>query len=261
MEKQGRHALHWQPHTEVLWSVFKLAVIPARAGSKRIPGKNIRDFGGRPMLAWPISAAVASGLFDKVIVSTDSEQTAALARAWGAETPFMRPPELSNDLAGTRPVIAHAIRAFAECTGSRPGWVCCIYATAAFLRPEDLRAGHDRLRETGADFVYSVSRFPAPIQRALRIRGDGRVEMMQPEHRGKRSQDLEPAYHDAGQFYWGKAEAFLDLERKITSPASAAVVLPAHRAPDIDTEEDWKRAEWLFKAMRLEEGAAAAPCN
>lgn len=241
--------------------MFKLAVIPARAGSKRIPGKNIRAFGGKPMIAWPIAAARESGLFDAVIVSTDSGEIAAVARHWGASTPFLRPAELADDLAGTRAVIAHAIRAYAECAGVMPDLVCCLYATAALVRAEDLRAGHDRLLETGADFAYSVSRFPAPIQRALRLRADGRVEMIAPEHRGKRSQDLEPAYHDAGQFYWGRAEAFLDMDRKITSPASAAVVLPSYRAPDIDTEEDWTRAEWLFEAMNLRKEGARGPCN
>lgn len=228
-----------------------LAVIPARGGSKRIPRKNIRDFCGKPMIAWSIETARRSGLFDAVIVSTDDAEIAEVARAWGAEVPFLRPAELSDDRARTRLVIAHAIEAFA---GERqaPEYTCCIYATAPFLREADLARGFDLLRDSDAQFAYSVVKYPYPIQRALRINREGRVEMINPDHMRSRSQEMEEAYHDAAQFYWGRSRAFADDSLRIPSPASVPVVLPSHRVQDIDTPEDWVRAEWMFKAMQNE---------
>lgn len=237
--------------------MFKLAVIPARAGSKRIPGKNIRLFGGRPMIAWSIDTAFQSGLFDAVIVSTDSEEIASLALSLGAAVPFLRPETLANDVAGTRAVIAHAIQAYTD-FHQQPDLVCCLYATAPFVLPADLQQGHEKLVSSGADFAYSLARFPSAIQRAVRICENGRVDMIMPENRAKRTQELEPAFYDAGQFYWGRSASFLDLEKKITSPLSVPVVLPPHRVQDIDTEEDWVRAEWMFKAMMMKSGAEQA---
>lgn len=227
-----------------------LAVIPARGGSKRIPRKNIKSFCGKPIIAWSIEAALASGCFDVVMVSTDDEEIAAVARQWGAEVPFTRPQSLSDDLTGTLPVVHHAVEWYAD-RGQRPGTACCVYATAPFVTAEDLRRGREVLAETGADYAFSVTSFPFPIQRAVRITARGRVEMYQPEHAGTRSQDLEEAFHDAGQFYWGNAAAWC-AEKPLFSAASAPVVLPRHRVQDIDTQEDWFRAEWMFKAMRAE---------
>ncbi len=228
-----------------------LAVIPARGGSKRIPRKNIRPFLGKPIIAWSIEAARKSGLFDHIIVSTDDEEIAAVAREWGAEVPFLRPKELADDHTGTMPVVAHAIR-----WAQRHGWaadpVCCIYATAPFIRPEDLKRGYALLMESGKAHAFTVTSFPYPIQRALRITADGGMEMFQPEHYHSRSQDLEPAWHDAGQFYWSRAQAVLQ-DIPIFSARSAPVKLPPHRVQDIDTEEDWARAELLMRILREED--------
>ena len=227
---------------------MNIAVIPARGGSKRIPRKNIREFCGKPMIAWSIEAALASECFDHVIVSTDDREIAEVARAHGAEVPFTRPAELSNDHAATIPVIAHAIESVAEHMGPVER-TCCLYATAPFVSAEDLQAGLRLLTESGADYAFTVTSYAFPIQRAIRIRTDGGVEMFNPEHFTTRSQDLEEAWHDAGQFYWGTAEAWRS-GRPIFAPYSRPLVLPRHRVQDIDTPEDWTRAEWLFEAMR-----------
>lgn len=232
---------------------MKLAVIPARGGSKRIPRKNVKEFCGKPMLAWSIEAALTSGCFDEVVVSTDDPQIAEVALAHGASIPFMRPAELSDDHTGTIPVVRHAAQCFLD-QGRAPDSVCCLYATAPFVRADDLRRGLDVLETTGSDYAFSVTSYAFPIQRALRLTQGGRVEMFNPEHFTTRSQDLEEAFHDAGQFYWGKALAWLE-GRTIFTQASSAVMLPRHRVQDIDTLEDWERAEWLFKAMQQEEGA------
>lgn len=226
---------------------MRLAVIPARGGSKRIPRKNLRNFCGRPMLAWSITAARDSDCFDRILVSTDDPEIAEAARNWGAETPFLRPAALSDDHTPTVPVIAHAIAAAAVLWG--PAEVaCCLYATAPFVRTSDLRQGLAHLAENGCDFVFPVTTFPFPIQRALRRGPDGRVELLYPEHQTTRSQDLEEAWHDAGQFYWGRAEAWL-AHRSLMGPNSVGLPLPRHRVQDIDTPEDWTRAEFLFRAL------------
>jgi N-acylneuraminate cytidylyltransferase len=227
---------------------MRLAVIPARGGSKRIPRKNIRSFAGKPMIAWPIEAALQSCCFDQVIVSTDDAEIADIARASGAKVPFMRPETLSDDHTGTTPVIRNAIEWFVA-QGIVPEQVCCIYATAPFVRPEDIRKGLDVLNSEGCEFAFSVTSYAFPIQRALRLTEQGRVEMFQPEHFNTRSQDLEEAYHDAGQFYWGQSSAWL-AGKPIFSPSAAPVILPRYRVQDIDTPEDWERAEWMFRAMR-----------
>ncbi|MGQ3210414.1 MAG: pseudaminic acid cytidylyltransferase [Shinella sp.] len=226
---------------------MRLAVIPARGGSKRIPRKNVKPFAGKPMIVWSIDAALESGCFDRIIVSTDDEEIAAIASKAGADVPFMRPANLSDDYTGTIPVVAHAISWMQE--HARPAeTVCCIYATAPFVRAEDIRRGQAILEEGGADYAFSVTSFPFPIQRAIRLKAEERVEMFWPEHFASRSQDLEEAFHDAGQFYWGRAEAWL-AGRPLFSPQAAAVVLPRHRVQDIDTPEDWQRAEFMFTAL------------
>jgi N-acylneuraminate cytidylyltransferase len=234
---------------------MKIAVIPARGGSKRIPRKNIRPFAGKPIIAYSIEAALESALFDRVIVSTDDAQIAEVAATWGAETPFVRPTALADDHTGTNAVVRHAV-AWAIGKGCAVTHACCIYATAPFLQGSQLRAGFASLVESGRAFAFSVTTFPFPIQRAIRISRSGAIEPMFPEHVRTRSQDLEPAYHDAGQFYWGTAEAFLN-DVETFSPASVPVILPRHLVQDIDTEEDWHRAELLYRAWRIEvEGRA-----
>ncbi|KFF49700.1 NeuA [Gammaproteobacteria bacterium MFB021] len=227
---------------------MRLAVIPARGGSKRIPRKNIKAFCGKPMIAWSIQAALASRCFDRVIVSTDDEEIAAVARAWGAETPFMRPAALSDDHTGTVPVIAHAITEIQQAGVSLEA-VCCLYATAPFVAADDLIAGLDCLEGEDVDYAFSVTSYAFPIQRALRMTPEGRVAMFEPQHLNTRSQDLEEAWHDAGQFYWGRPEAWL-AGRPLFSARAVPVKLPRHRVQDIDTPEDWQRAEWLFKAWQ-----------
>lgn len=229
---------------------MKLAVIPARGGSKRIPRKNIKEFCGKPMIAWSIEAALASGCFDHVVVSTDDAEIAEVARQYGATAPFIRPAELSDDYTGTIPVIRHALEWFSA-QGQAIEQVCCLYATAPFVSAEDLQRGEAILNETASDFAFTVTSYAFPIQRAIRLSKKGRVEMFSSEHFNTRSQDLEEAWHDAGQFYWGQADAWLK-SKVIFSPASAPVKLPRHRVQDIDTPEDWLRAEWMFKSMQAQ---------
>jgi N-acylneuraminate cytidylyltransferase len=205
------------------------------------------------MIAWPIAAARESALFDRIVVSTDDGEIAETARREGAETPFVRPPELSGDFTGTGEVVAHAVRWFLD-RGESVEAVCCIYATAPFVRPADLSQGKRLLEESGASYAFSVTSFPFPIQRALRLDGAGRVEPFFPGHADSRSQDLEEAYHDAGQFYWGRPGAYLD-GTPLFSPASVPVLLPRYRVQDIDTEEDWTRAELMFDALSRREPA------
>ncbi|ELH0878897.1 pseudaminic acid cytidylyltransferase [Vibrio cholerae] len=228
---------------------MKVAIIPARGGSKRIPRKNIKLFHGKPMIAYSINAAIASGCFDKVIVSTDDSEIAAVAVAYGAEVPFLRPAEISDDYATTMDVMAHAIN-WCQSEGWGVEAVCCLYATAPFVRPEDLQQGYALLRDSDVQFAFSATSFPFPIQRAIKLDEFGSVSMFLPENEQVRSQDLETAYHDAGQFYWGKASAFI-TKRSIFSPHSKAVLLPRNRVQDIDTPEDWELAESLFSALKL----------
>lgn len=229
-----------------------VAVIPARGGSKRIPRKNIKPFCGMPMIVWSIEAAKASECFDRIVVSTDDEEIAEVAKEYGAEVPFIRPPELSDDYAGTLPVIRHAVD-WLQQNGEPVDYACCIYATAPFVSPEDLRRGWELIQQEHVSYAFSVTSYAFPIQRAIRFTEGGRVAMFNPEHFSTRSQDLEEAWHDAGQFYWGTAKAWLE-ERPIFSDAALPVKLPRHRVQDIDTPEDWVRAEWMFKAIMDQQG-------
>lgn len=227
---------------------MRVAIIPARGGSKRIPRKNIKEFCGKPMIAWSIEAALKSACFDRVIVSTDDQEIASVAKKYGAEVPFMRPAELSDDYAGTIPVIKQAIEWLTK-NEQAPSLVCCLYATAPFVSAEDIQQGLKQLEQTQASYAFTVTSYAFPIQRAIKITADDGIEMFAPEHFNTRSQDLEEAYHDAGQFYWGTAEAWT-TEKVIFGTESTPVILPRHRVQDIDTPEDWDRAEWLFKAMQ-----------
>ena len=226
---------------------MNIAIIPARGGSKRIPRKNIKSFCGKPMIAWSIEAANTAGVFDAIFVSTDDDEIANVAQAYGAEAPFRRPSELAGDHAPTLPVIAHAIRWFEENRKS-VSFACCIYATAPFLQARYLVEGFNLLQShKDAEFVFSVTSYAFPIFRAVRLARDGRVEMFWPENELKRSQDLSEAWHDAGQFYWGRKHAFLD-NQGVFSACSYPAFLPRHLVQDIDTPEDWERAERMFAA-------------
>ena len=227
---------------------MRLAVIPARGGSKRIPRKNIRLFLGKPIIAWSVEAALQSGVCDRVIVSTDDAEIAAVATACGAEVPFLRPAELADDFTGTNAVVKHAISWLVE-RGEQVAYACCLYATAPLVQARHLEQGYRLLVASDAAFALAVTSFAFPIQRALRITAQGRIDPFQPEHRFTRSQDLEHAFHDAGQFVWGRATAFLE-DAIAYSPITLPVQLPRHLVQDIDTEEDWQRAELMARALQ-----------
>lgn len=231
---------------------MNIAIIPARGGSKRIPRKNIKEFCGKPIMAYSIECALVSNLFDEVIVSTDDEEIAAVAKAYGANVPFMRPAGLANDHAGTIPVIAHATQWF-EAEGLVPNAVCCIYATAPFVQPDDLKQGLVTLESGPWEYVFSATSFDFPIFRSFKRHDDGSVEMFFPEHFETRSQDLPEAFHDAGQFYWGRPGAWTG-DKRIFDRWSNVVMLPRWRVQDIDCAEDWKRAEVLMKLLQEQSG-------
>ena len=200
------------------------------------------------MIVWSLEAVLQSGCFDCILVSTDDEEIAEVARDHGADVPFIRPSELSDDHTGTIPVIAHAIE-WMNRNSAAVDLACCIYATAPFLQAKDLQQGLNLQKQSGADYVFAVASFAFPIQRAIRITTDSRVEMFNPDNFNTRSQDLEEAFHDAGQFYWGKAKAWLE-KKPIFNSNSVPIILPRYRVQDIDTIEDWERAEWLLRAMQ-----------
>lgn len=221
---------------------MRLAIIPARAGSKRIPGKNIASFHGRPMLGWAIAAARQSGCFDQVIVSTDDDAIAAIAREQGAETPFVRPAELADDHTGLMDVMAHALTA----VDGDAEIACCLLPTAVMTTPNRLREGMDiLLADSKLDYVLTAQRYPHPIERALRRDAAGRVEMEWPQHLSTRTQDLPERYYDSGQFYWGRAAAWR-AKKPVFTARSGMIVLAGHEAVDIDTPDDLARAERLF---------------
>jgi pseudaminic acid cytidylyltransferase len=223
--------------------VSRLAVIPARGGSKRIPRKNIRSFAGRPMITHAIGLARASGLFDRVLVSTDDPEVAEVALAHGAAVPFLRPAELADDYTPTVPVIAHAVR-----TARAMGWpvrlACCIYPAVPLLEPAALADALALLEAGGAPYAFPVLAYRSPIQRALCRDATGRSAPFYPEFVQTRTQDLPPAYHDAGQFYWGRAESWLD--GLALHAGAATLVLDDSAVVDIDTPADWALAEALY---------------
>lgn len=227
---------------------FSVALIPARSGSKRIPGKNTRMFGGRPIISYSIGAALESGAFKRIIASTDSQEIAEIAIECGAEAPFLRPAGISGDHATTDEVILHALD-WLESGSCRPSHLCCIYPTAPMVRASDIARGLCVLKESGAVSAFSVASFGYNIFRAMRVNGDGRLEMFWPENRLKRSQDLPEAFHDAGQFYWIDVVRYRKI-RRLFSEDSVPVFIPRHLVQDIDTEEDWARAELMFETAR-----------
>lgn len=228
---------------------MKIAIIPARGGSKRIPKKNIKDFGGKPMIAWAISVAKKSGLFDHIVVSSDDAETIRIANEWGAETPFIRPKKLANDITPTVPVIAHAISKCQD-LGWPVDYACCIYPSVPLLDVNDLIKACKLIEDTKEDFVYPVTEYAHPIQRAMRQLSSGQMEFLNDSYELTRTQDLETTYHDAGQFYWGKRDAWIKHKKLHTD--GVGMVIPNWRVVDIDNIEDWKRAELLSAAINLD---------
>jgi len=223
-----------------------IAIIPARGGSKRIPKKNIKEFFGKPLIAYSIEVALASNLFEKVIVTTDDENIVKIAREYGAEVPFLRPKELSDDFTGTVDVVNHTI-AYLESMGEHYDYICTIYATAPLLQKEYLVDGYKKLQKSDAINSFSATSMPFPIQRTFKLDNNGRCEMFTPEHYMSRSQDLEEAYQDAGQFYWTKRDEKSD--EIMFGKDSIPIILPRHLVQDIDTLEDWKRAEYMYQVL------------
>ncbi|MNJ96136.1 CMP-N,N'-diacetyllegionaminic acid synthase [compost metagenome] len=225
---------------------MKVAIIPARGGSKRIPRKNIRDFAGKPMIAHAINAAQKSGLFDRIVVSTDDAEIAYIARELGAETPFVRPIELADDHTPTVPVVAHAITS-CRARGWEIDYVCCIYPGTPFICVEDIECAFELLQVSQAAYSFPVTEFPSAIQRALRRLPNGLMQSFSPEYELTRTQDLEKAFHDAGQFYWGKSEAWLTNNQIHRN--GVGLPIPNWRVIDIDVPEDWHRAELMYAAL------------
>lgn len=228
---------------------MNIAIIPARIGSKRIPKKNIKIFHGKPIIAYSIAAALETKIFDRVIVSTDSSELADLAIDYGAEAPFLRPTEISDDFSGTDAVILHALNWLID-SGADIQYLCCIYATAPLIDSNYLIKGLELLKEQNATSAFSVTTYAYPIYRSLRINERGRLGMIWPDYMNVRSQDLTEAYHDAGQFYWVDAKKYL-VEKKLFSCDAVPVILPRHLVQDIDTDEDWKHAEAMYKTIGL----------
>lgn len=225
---------------------MNVALIPARGGSKRINKKNIKNFCGKPIIKYSIETAFASACFDRIIVSTDCPEIASIAIESGAEVPFYRPTELSNDYASTLDVIKHAIT---ELDLRPQDHICCIYPTAPFLTPEDLKGSLKLFASSKFDYVFSATHFHYPIQRALRSSDSGLVEMYFPKYGETRSQDLEPTYHDAGQFYWCDTNAVMNDKSFFVGARAKMYLLPLERVHDIDTVDDWRKAQLLYRIL------------
>lgn len=224
-----------------------VAIIPARGGSKRIPRKNIRDFLGKPIIAYSIEVALESGLFVEVMVSTDDEEISEVAKKYGARVPFMRSEENADDYATTVDVLIEVLKIYQQ-QGKQFEYGCCIYPTAPLLKSAFLENAYEKLINEDFSTVFPVVEFSYPIQRSLKLNVKGKAEMNWPEHLKSRSQDLQSAYHDAGQFYWFKVEELLK-EKKLFGNNSGAIILPNTIVQDIDTEEDWKLAEMKAKLL------------
>jgi pseudaminic acid cytidylyltransferase len=225
---------------------LNIAIIPARGGSKRVPKKNIKSFAGKPMIVHAINVAMRSKLFQEVVVTTDDDEIANIAKNNGAQVPFVRPAELSDDHTATRPVIEHAIK-----TCLNLGWnvdnVCCIYPCVPFLSESDLASGFAMLQKSKDNFIFPVTTFPSAVQRALSKLPEGNLKPLYPEFSLTRTQDLEPAFYDAGQFYWGTTKSWLC--GKEIHPNAIGLEIPHWRVVDIDTQDDWMRAELMYKAF------------
>ncbi|MGB3908709.1 MAG: pseudaminic acid cytidylyltransferase [Methanomethylovorans sp.] len=224
-----------------------IVIVPARGGSKRIPHKNIKFFCGQPIIKYSIDAALESGCFDEIMVSTDDEEIAKIAKKYGAKVPFLRSEFNSNDFATVADVLKEVIEKY-EQNGIYYNYLCCIFPTAPFISPERLKEAMSLLIKTGADCVLPVTRYSYPIQRALKIEND-RAIMLWSENYAKRSQDLAPTYHDCGQFYCMRVESLLK-QMKLFAEYTVPIILPESEVQDIDNEEDWKIAEIKYKLLR-----------
>ncbi|QCT93889.1 pseudaminic acid cytidylyltransferase [Caminibacter mediatlanticus TB-2] len=220
---------------------MNLCIIPARGGSKRIPRKNIKLFCGKPLIAYSIENAKKSKLFSKIVVSTDDEEIAKISKEYGAEILF-RPKELADDFVGSTEVFEHAIKELNK--DDKFKYACMIYPTASLLKIEYLKKGLKELKNSDAIFSFSATTFDFPIWRSFEI-VDNKAKMIFPEFENKRSQDLKEAYHDAGQFYWKK----LNSNKKFSFNGSIPIIIPRYLVQDIDTMEDFIRAELLYKAI------------
>ncbi|TRZ51189.1 pseudaminic acid cytidylyltransferase [bacterium] len=224
-----------------------LAIIPARGGSKRIPRKNIKNFAGQPIIQYSIDAALESGIFTEVMVSTDDNEIADIAKNLNAKVPFMRSEENSSDMAMTVPVLEEVIAEYKK-LGQEFEYVCCIYPTAPFVTAERLKAAYELFKETKVEAVLPIMRFSYPIQRSLKME-NGYATMFWPENYNVRSQDLEPAYHDCGQFYFLRVDSLL-LQKVLYPKFTLPIIVPESEAQDIDSEEDWRIAEIKFKLLK-----------
>ena len=225
-----------------------IAIIPARIGSKRIKYKNIKKFQKKPIIYWSIKVAKDSGVFDKIIVSTDSPKIAKIARKYGAETPFLRPKNLSNDYANTDKVIQHAVSWLCK-KKNKLKYICCIYPTAPFLTKKVIRKGLNLLIKKKKLFTFTVTPFQHPIERALKINKNLEVTPISKNNEKKRSQKFKTLYHDIGQMYWGTYDAFLK-NKKIFSHNSAVIKVPGYLAHDINTIDEWKKAELVYTILK-----------
>jgi pseudaminic acid cytidylyltransferase len=225
---------------------MNIAVIPERGGSKRIPGKNVKFFWGKPMIAHAIEAARHSNLFDHIVVSTDDKEIAQIAREFGAEIPFMRPAELADDFTPTVPVVAHAIRSCAD-LGWKIDRVCCLYPCSPLVQSDDLKGALELQKVSNSDYCFSVAEFSSAVQRSLKRDSNGVMQPVFPNNELTRTQDLDVTFYDAGQFYWGTSRAWLE-NTKIHS-GGIGYIVPSWRVVDIDTLDDWKRAEIAFKVV------------
>jgi N-acylneuraminate cytidylyltransferase len=226
---------------------MRLCIIPARGGSKRIKKKNIKFFCGKPIIAWSIELAIASKFFDKIIVSTDDLEIASIAKNYGAEIPFLRPKNLSDDSTIITKVISHAIKWQIK-NDKRPFYVCCIFPTAPFIEINDLKDGFNILKNSGYEYSFAATNYAYPIQRSFKINKNNQLDIFYPKYVNTRSQDLKKTFHDAGQFYWGLTDAWLK-NKPIISKNSKPLLVPRNRALDIDTPEDWKIAERMFEVI------------
>lgn len=224
-----------------------LCIIPARGGSKRIPRKNIKPFMCKPIMAYSIETALKSGLFDEVMVSTDDEEFARVAKQYGASVPFLRSEKTSNDFAGTEDVILEVINEYMN-QGKVFDNICCLYSTAPFVTAERLKEGFALIGEH-ADASFTLVQYSYPVQRSLKKNADGLVEMNFPQYYDARTQDLEPIYHDAGQFYFIKTQAFRD-EFTLWCKRTAPLILSELEVQDLDTLTDWQLAEMKYKLVR-----------
>lgn len=225
----------------------KLCIIPARGGSKRIPRKNIKDFLGKPIIAYSIEAAIKSGLFEEVMVSTDDEEIAGVARQYGASVPFLRSAETSNDYATTVDVLLEVVDKYKE-QGQNFDTICCLYSTAPFVTSDRLKEASSQISDT-IDACFTIVQYSYPIQRSLRINEDNCVVMKFPEYLKSRTQDLEKVYHDAGQFYFVKTDVLVK-EKTVWCKRTAPLILSELEVQDLDTLTDWQLAEMKYQLIK-----------